>query len=105
MPKILTTNAHISCPHGGKGTSIPIDPVPKWTINSGGVLLHGDSGVLLGCVQQVQCAGYQLRSLNLNASQVMGRQVMLVSDFIQSFTGYPLTITESHNVVDDSAPA
>ena len=43
MPKVLTTNAQILCPHGGIGASIPSDP--KWTINGGIVLLDNDRGV------------------------------------------------------------
>jgi hypothetical protein len=103
MPQVLTTRAIIACPHGGMGTSVPTDLPPKWFVDNGVVLLDGDAGVL-SCTFPVPCVGYQLRSLGLNASTVMGRKVMLVTDFTQSFTGYPLTLVEAHHVVDDSTP-
>jgi hypothetical protein len=102
MPQVLTTNALIQCPHGGVGKSTATDP--KWVISGGEVLLHGDPGVL-SCIFIPPCTGYQLRSMGLNATQVDGRQVMLVTDFTQSFTGFPLTITEVHQTFDSSTPA
>jgi hypothetical protein len=108
MPQVLTTNAIILCPHGGKGTSIPVNPIDsKWTVNDGTVLLDGDSGVVsvLPCVFIPPCGGYQLNSMKLNATQVDGRHVMLVTDFIQSFTGFPLVVKETHQVYDESTPA
>jgi hypothetical protein len=101
MPQVLTTNSLIVCPHGGVGTNIPTDP--KWLVNDGVVLLDGDAGTLT-CLFIPPCAGYQLRSMGLNAMQVDGRQVMLVTDFTQSFTGFPLTITEYHQTFDNSSP-
>jgi hypothetical protein len=99
MPKILTTNAIVRCPHG-LGVSIPTDP--KCTINGGIVLLHGDSGTLPTCFNLPPCATYQLQSLGLNATKVDGRNVMLVTDFIVTATGYPCTATETHQIIDDS---
>ncbi|PWU14365.1 MAG: hypothetical protein C5B50_17450 [Verrucomicrobia bacterium] len=101
MPQVLTTNALIVCPHGGIGKSVPTDP--KWSVNDGPVLLDGDAGTL-SCVFPVPCIGYNLKSMKLNATQVDRRNVMLVTDFTQSFTGFPLVITEMHQVYDDSTP-
>jgi hypothetical protein len=103
MPQILTTTAQIFCPHSGKGTTTP--STQKWVINSGFVSVENDVGVLSCPFAPLPCVGYQLRSMGLNASQIDGRKVILVTDFNQTFTGLPLLITESHNVVDDSTPA
>ena len=43
--------------------------------------------------------------MKLNATKVDSRNVMLVTDFTQSFTGFPLTIAELHQVFDNSSPA
>ena len=103
MPQVLTTNALIFCPHGGKGTSIPSDP--KWSVNGGLVLLEGDTGTLACPFVIFPCIGYQLRSMGLNAARIDGRKVMLVTDFNLTFTGLPLTMTEFHTTLDDSTPA
>jgi hypothetical protein len=106
MPQVLTTNALIVCPHGGKGTSIPTDP--KWSVNGGIVLLEGDTGTLAcpppGVPVLVPCGGYHLSSMGLNATRIDGRRVMLVTDFNMTDTGLPLTMTEFHTTVDDSTP-
>jgi len=102
MPQVLTTNAVILCPHAGAGLSTPTDR--KWTVNSGTVLLDGDTGALT-CLFIPPCLGYNLQSMKLNATQVDGRNVMLVTDFTQSFTGFPLTMTEVHQTYDNSSPA
>ena len=102
MPQVLTTNAIITCPHGGLGTTTPTDP--KWTVNGGFVVLENDPGVL-ACPFIVPCVGYTLRSMGLNATQIDGRKVILVTDFNQSFTGLPLTMVETHQVIDNSTPA
>jgi hypothetical protein len=101
MPQVLTTNAVILCPHGGKGTSIPTDS--KWSVNGGIVLLDGDLGTLT-CPFILPCTGYQLRSMGLNATVIGARKVMLVTDFTQSFTGFPLTLAETHPAFDNSTP-
>src|SRR6266566_6938540 len=106
MPKVLTTNAQILCPHGGMGASIPSNP--KWTINGGIVLLDNDRGVfpLTGpgsCqLTSVPCTSYTLKSMELNATQVDGRKVILDTDFNRTNTGLPLIIQESHQVFDNS---
>src|SRR5262245_3252999 len=105
MPKVLTTNAIIRCPHGGLGRSTPLSQPPKWFVQGGVVLLDGDQGTLPGCAYQVNCAGYMLQSLGLNNSYIDGRRVMLVTDFVQSFTGFPLTIQEAHPVFDNTTAA
>lgn len=43
--------------------------------------------------------------MGLNATQVDGRKVILVTDFNQSFTGLPLVMTEFHQTFDDSTSA
>jgi hypothetical protein len=42
--------------------------------------------------------------MKLNSTEVDNRRVMLVTDFTQSFTGFPLTILETHHTFDDSSP-
>jgi hypothetical protein len=103
MPQVLTTNALIMCPHGGVGTTTPSDP--KWTVNGGFVLLEGDTGVLACLFVQAPCSTYTLKSMGLNATTIDGRKVILVTDFNQSVTGLPLTMTEFHQVYDNSTPA
>jgi hypothetical protein len=103
MPRVLTTNALIVCPHGGKGTSIPTDP--KWSINNGIVLLENDTGMLTCPFIPLPCASYQLKSMGLNATQIDGRKVILETDFNQTLTGLPLLITDFHQTFDDSTVA
>jgi hypothetical protein len=105
MPKIWTTNAQVSCPHGGGGTSLPIPPRLA-TISGGEILLDGDQGVFDSppCLNKPPCAGYALRSMGLNATSIRGRSVMLVSDFTQTYTGFPVTVLESHVVDDKTLP-
>jgi hypothetical protein len=103
VPQVLTTNAQIFCPHGGKGTTTPSHP--KWTVNGGYVSVEGDIGVLSCPFLLFPCVGYQLKSMGLNATQIDGQRVILVTDFNQSFTGLPLLMSESHPAYDDSTPA
>lgn len=103
MPQILTTNAIVNCPHGGVGTSMPVPPPRQCTIQGGFVLLTGDTG-LIPCPNIVPCTSYLLTSMNLNSTRVDGRNVMLVTDFIQSVTGFPLKATETHFVFDKTPP-
>ena len=105
MPKIWTANAQVSCPHGGGGTSQAIPPrLAK--ISGGEILLDGDQGVFDSppCTNTPPCAGYACRSMGLNATSIQGRPVMLVSDFTQTYTGFPVTIVESHVVTDKTLP-
>jgi hypothetical protein len=102
VPQVLTTNAIIVCPHGGRGTTTPSDP--KWSVNGGKVLLEGDRGVL-SCVFLPPCVGYTLTSMGLNATQIEGRKVILVTDFNHSDTGLPLLMAELHTTFDNSTPA
>jgi hypothetical protein len=102
VPQVLTTNAVIFCPHGGKGTTTPTRPL--WSVNGGFVLVENDPGVL-ACPFVYPCIGYQLRSMGLNATQIQGQKIILVTDFNQSFTGLPLFMTETHTTIDNSTPA
>jgi hypothetical protein len=102
MPQVLTTNAKIVCPHTGEGTTL--NTSTHWSINGGYVALDGDTGTL-SCTFIPPCASYVLQSMGLNAVQMDGRKVMLVTDFIKSITGLPLVVTEIHKVLDDSTPA
>jgi hypothetical protein len=102
MPQVLTTNAVILCPHMGPGTTTPATPL--WSVNAGVVCAEGDVGVLACPFLPYPCAGYTLRSMGLNASTVAGRRVVLVTDFNQTLTGLPLTMTETHTSFDDSTP-
>jgi hypothetical protein len=103
MPQVLTTNALILCPHGGKGTTAPLHP--KWTVNNGYVSVDGDTGVLACPFLPLPCAGYILQSMGLNATQIDGQKVILVTDFNQTFTGLPLVMAEFHQTFDESTPA
>jgi len=102
MPQVLTTNAKIVCPHLGQGTTL--NTSTHWTVDGGYVALDGDTGTL-SCTFTPPCASYVLQSMGLNAVQMDGRKVMLVTDFTKSITGIPLVITEIHKVLDDSTPA
>lgn len=102
MPLVLTTNALIMCPHGGVGTTFPVSR--KWTVNGGYVAANGDSGTLT-CVFIPPCVGYTLKSMGLNATTIDGKNVILVTDFNQSFTGLPLTMQDFHQTIDASTPA
>jgi hypothetical protein len=103
MPLVLTTNALVLCPHGGKGTTIPLSP--KWTVNGGFVAADGDSGTLACPFLPLPCVGYQLQSMGLNATQIDGKNAILVTDFNQTFTGLPLVMTDFHQTNDQSTPA
>jgi hypothetical protein len=100
MPQVLTTNAIILCPHGFPGVTTPTQLF--WTASGGLVCLDGDTGVL-SCTFITPCGGYTLRSMKLNATQIMGRNVMLATDFTQSVTGLPLTITEPNQTTYDNS--
>ena len=106
MPKVLTRNAVIKCPHGGIGQSIPSQT--SVTIAGAPILVHGDTGVIPNCSNLppagVPCVGYTLTSMNLNAVTVGGRRVIIDTDFEKSFTGYPLSLTDFHKVEDRSLP-
>jgi hypothetical protein len=101
MPQLMTTNALVLCPHGGKGTSLPSSP--KWSIQGGFVLREGDTGVL-SCGSVPPCASYVLKSMRLNATVIDGVPAVLVTDFNQTLTGLPLTIVETHTTLDNSTP-
>ena len=103
MPKVLTTNAVISCPHGGKGTSTPSEPI--WSVDGALVLVENDTGDLSGCGSNVKCKTYVLSSMGLNATRIRGKKVILVTDFNKTNTGLPLVMTELHRVIDKSSPA
>jgi hypothetical protein len=103
MPQILTTNAIITCPHLGKGTTIP--SLPKWQINGGFVCVAGDVGTLACPFLPFPCVGYTLQSMGLNATRIDQRQAILVTDFNQTITGLPLLMMETHQILDQSTPA
>lgn len=102
MPQVLTTKAVITCPHGGTGTTRPNSRF--WTIEGGIALLEGDEGKLACPNVLCPCGGYLLRSMQLNSTRVEGRRVILVTDFNQTFTGLPLTMIETHTMIDNSTP-
>lgn len=104
IPQVLTSNALILCPHGKVGVSQPGDPI--WSINGGFVLVEGDHGLFPPCPSQIQCGGYTLRSMGLNATQINGKKVILVTDFNLTDSGLPITMSESHKlVIDKTSPA
>jgi hypothetical protein len=101
MPLVLTTNAVITCPHMGLGTTTPASPI--WTVDDGFVCAEGDTGTLT-CSAPYPCVGYTLKSMGLNATTLAGRRVILTTDFNLTFTRLPLTLVETHFGVDDSTP-
>lgn len=101
MPKVLTTSATITCPHGGTGTTTPSTP---YVDAQGTVTCEGDVGVL-SCVFTMPCVGYTLKSMGLNATTIAGKKVILSTDLQQSQTGLPLSIVETTTLVDDSTPS
>jgi hypothetical protein len=103
MPQALTTMATITCPHGGLGTTL--SPPLVIADNGGIVAAEGDTGTLACPFVLLPCVGYTLRSLGLNATTILGRRLILTTDFQTSFTGLPLQIVETTNVIDDSSPA
>jgi hypothetical protein len=104
MPQVLTSNALIMCPHGGRGTTLQ-PPKPKWTVNNGAVAVEGDTGTLSCPFVPLPCVGYTLVSMGLNATTIDGRKVILVTDFNQTLTGLPLVMADFHQTFDDSTPA
>jgi hypothetical protein len=103
MPQVLTANATVLCPHGGKGTSTPSAPTaPRCFVRGGQVLVENDTGVLACPNVPVPCVGYTLRSMGLNSSRIAGRRILLVTDFNTTVTGLPLMMTEAHTTIDDS---
>lgn len=103
MPQLLTTNAIIMCPHGGLGTTIP--SLPKWQINGGFVCVEQDTGTLACPLLNNPCVGYTLQSMGLNATKIDDRKAVLVTDFNTTVAKLPLTISETHQVFDESTPA
>lgn len=103
MPQVLTTNALITCPHGGLGTTTPMHG--KWSITSGKVAVEGDTGILSCPFLPLPCGGYKLQSMGLNATKIDGQRVILVTDFNQTYTGLPLVMAEFHQTFDQSTPA
>lgn len=102
MPSLLTTNAIITCPHGGVGTTVPSNPIVS--VAGGYVCCEGDVGTL-SCAFPVPCAGYTLKSMGLNATLINGMRAVLSTDFQQSLTGLPLTISDPNFAIDSSSVA
>jgi hypothetical protein len=104
VPKVITRNAIIHCPHGGIGQSMPSQTAVL--VGGAPVLVDGDTGVIPNCLNLppagVPCAGYTLRSMHLNAVTVGGRAAIMDTDFEQSITGYPLMLKDFHQVEDRS---
>jgi hypothetical protein len=104
MPQVATTNTQILCAHLSPAQKNP-PLAPLWTIDGGTVLVEGDSGTFPDCPSTINCVGYQLRSMGLNATLVDLKRVILVTDFNQSITGLPITMIETHHVLDETTPA
>ena len=104
MPRVVTTNTQILCAHFKPAVKNP-PLAPLWTIDGATVLVEGDSGTFLTCPSNFQCGGYLLRSMGLNATQVAGKRVILVTDFNQTTSGLPITMIETHPVFDETTPA
>lgn len=102
MPHLLTTNAIITCPHGGLGTTTP---TTSFSVSGGIVSVQGDTGVLSCPFIPLPCVGYTLRSMGLNATTIDGRPAILTTDFNQTLTGLPLLMSETHQGFDNSTVA
>jgi hypothetical protein len=106
MPQVLTTNAIILCPHGFPGLTTPSQSI--WMVDGGYVCLDGDTGTVPLCVPPAvytPCLGYTLTSMKLNSTFIMGRRVILVTDFTVTETGLPMTLSETNTTYDDSTVA
>lgn len=107
MPLIMTKNAIVTCPHGGTGTNIPTQN--KVFVKGSPVMVDGDSGSILGCTFPALggplCVSYKLNSMKLNSAYIDGKNIMLVTDYVLSNTGFPLIISETHFVEDNTTPA
>jgi hypothetical protein len=104
MPQVVTTNAQILCAHSSLAVKNP-PLAPLCTIDGGTVLVEGDSGSFLNCPSPVQCVGYALQSMGLNATRIAAQKVILVTDFNLSASGLPITMIETHHVLDQTTPA
>jgi hypothetical protein len=104
MPRVLTTNAQILCAHFTPAVKDP-PLAPLWTIDGGTVLVEGDSGKFLSCPSPAQCGEYHLLSMGLNATEVASKRVILVTDFNLTSSGLPITMIDTHQVFDETAPA
>ncbi len=104
MPQVLTTNAMILCAHLTPAQKNP-PLAPLWSINGGNVLVEGDTGTFPTCPSIFPCGGYLLRSMGLNATQIVAKRVILVTDFNQTLSGLPITMIETHPVFDNTTPA
>ncbi len=104
MPQVVTTNTQILCAHLTPATKHP-PLAPLWAIDGGTVLVEGDSGSFLSCPSSFQCGGYHLLSMGLNATEVTGKKVILVTDFNRTSSGLPITMIEIHPVFDETTPA
>jgi hypothetical protein len=101
MPNIMTTKATVNCIHAGPGVTTPSSL--HWNSEGGFVLVEGDRGVLT-CPSPVNCKGYTLHSMGLNATNLDGKEVILITDFNLTDTGLPLLMSESNNLIDNSTP-
>src|SRR4051794_35696594 len=99
MPNIMTTKAAVQCIHTGPGITTPTSL--HWNAAGGFVLVDGDRGVLT-CPSPVNCKGYTLHSMGLNATELDGKKVILITDFNLTDTGLPLLVTEVNDLIDNS---
>ncbi|HEY6245733.1 MAG TPA: hypothetical protein VIX17_17405 [Pyrinomonadaceae bacterium] len=104
MPQVATTNTQILCGHLTPATKNP-PLAPLWTIDGGTVLVEGDSGSFFSCPSTFKCGGYVLKSMGLNATEVTGKKVILVTDFNLTTSGLPITMIDIHPVFDETTPA
>jgi len=106
MPLIMTRDASVKCPHGGTGINIPSQD--KVFVNGIPVMVDGDRGTIQGCAfppAGPPCISYDLNSMRLNSSYIDSKNIMLVTDYVISNTGFPLIITETHFVEDNTSTA
>ena len=104
MPQVLTTNATIICPHGGTGQHGAGDSeVADQRRLRGRRRRHRRAQLSVRAVSVHRLSA--LSSMGLNATEIDGRKVILVTDFNQSLTGLPLRMTEFHQTFDESTPA
>jgi hypothetical protein len=106
MPLIMTKNAIVNCPHGGTGQNVTSQN--KYFVKSFPVLIDGDRGIIPPSDCKFPpagppCTSYELNSMKLNSTFIDGKNIMLVTDFVISNTGFPLILSETHFVEDNAS--
>jgi hypothetical protein len=102
MPRILTTQYTLTCPHGGIGTINSKNVFLQ--IGNGFALTDGDIGLVTLC-SAACCLNFTLVSMKLNSLKCNRQHVILNTDTILTNVGFPMVATPpAFSVVDRTAP-